>query len=101
MPEICILDPDGDIVRTLRASGRGQSFNGWACYHTEMLTFELAGMPAGIVGCAVGAPFAVLVAEQMFASGCRLLLSVTSAGRIASDLPDTACFGTHRAGAAR
>jgi uridine phosphorylase len=31
----------------------------------------------------VGAPFAVLVAEQLFASGCRLLISVTSAGQIA------------------
>ena len=36
----------------------------------------------GVVGCAVGAPFAVLVAEQLFASGCRLLVSVTSAGQI-------------------
>jgi uridine phosphorylase len=31
----------------------------------------------------VGAPFAVLVAEQLFASGCRLLISITSSGRIA------------------
>jgi uridine phosphorylase len=92
VPEICVLDPDGDIVRALRADGRGRPFAGWACYHTEMLTFELDGVPVGIVGCAVGAPFAVLVAEQMFASGCRLLLSVTSAGRIAQDLPDSACF---------
>jgi len=36
----------------------------------------------GIVGCAVGAPFAVLVAEELFASGCRLLVSMTSAGQI-------------------
>src|SRR5262249_19608235 len=35
-----------------------------------------------IVGLAVGAPFAVLVAEQLFVSGCRLLISVTSAGQI-------------------
>ena len=35
-----------------------------------------------MVGCAVGAPFAVLVAEQLFASGCRFLVSVTSAGQI-------------------
>ena len=92
IPAVCILDPDGDIVRALRADGRGRPVAGWACYHTEMLTFEAGGMPVGIVGCAVGAPFAVLVAEQMFASGCDLLLSVTSAGRIASDLPDSACF---------
>ena len=36
---------------------------------------------------AVGAPFAVLVAEQLFASGCRLLISVTSAGQIVSTAP--------------
>ena len=34
------------------------------------------------MGCAVGAPFAVLIAEELFASGCRLLISVTSAGQI-------------------
>ena len=92
VPEVCILDPDGDIVRALRADGRGQPFPGWACYHTEMLTFELAGERVGIVGCAVGASFAVLVAEQMFASGCRLLISLTSAGRIAPELPEQAFF---------
>jgi purine-nucleoside phosphorylase len=57
-----------------------------------MLVFELAGQSVGIVGCAVGASFAVLVAEQMFASGCRLLLSITSAGRIAPALPDEPFF---------
>ncbi|HEX2939917.1 MAG TPA: hypothetical protein VHO91_02645, partial [Rhodopila sp.] len=92
VPEVCILDPDGDIVRALRADGRGRPFAGWACYHTEMLTFDLAGQTVGIVGCAVGASFAVLVAEQMFASGCRLLVSLTSAGRIAPDLPAEAFF---------
>jgi uridine phosphorylase len=35
------------------------------------------------VGCAVGAAFAVLIAEELFASGCRLLFSITSAGQIA------------------
>jgi uridine phosphorylase len=34
------------------------------------------------VGCAVGAAFAVLIAEELFASGCRLLISMTSAGQI-------------------
>ena len=36
----------------------------------------------GIVGCAVGAAFAVLIAEELFASGCQFLLSMTSAGQI-------------------
>ena len=30
----------------------------------------------------VGAPFAVLVAEELFACGCQLLISITSAGQI-------------------
>ena len=34
------------------------------------------------MGCAVGSSFAVLVAEELFASGCKLLISVTSSGQI-------------------
>jgi uridine phosphorylase len=83
VPDICILDPDGDIVRNLRAAGRASLHNGWACYHTELWVFAHQGDEYGIVGCAVGAAFAVLIAEELFASGCRLLLSVTSAGQIA------------------
>ena len=83
VPEICTLDPDGDVVRHLKRTGAGRAHEGWACYHTELLAFDLDGVgEVGIVGCAVGAPFAVLVAEQLFASGCRLLVSVTSAGQI-------------------
>jgi uridine phosphorylase len=82
VPRVCVLDPDGDIVRRLQRDGRSNPFRGWPCYHTQLATFELAGEPVGIVGCAVGAPFAVLIAEELFESGCRLLLSVTSAGQI-------------------
>lgn len=82
VPPICILDPDGDIVRRLRQTGEAQPFAGWPCYHTNLDTFTLAGRTVGIVGCAVGAPFAVLIAEQLFACGRRLLLSVTSGGQI-------------------
>ena len=83
VPEICVLDPDGDVVRHLKRTGAGRVHDGWACYHTELLAVDLDGIgEVGIVGCAVGAPFAVLVAEQLFASGCRLLISVTSAGQI-------------------
>jgi uridine phosphorylase len=82
VPPVCILDPDGDIVRWLRRTNSAQPFTAWPCYHTRLDTFRLAGQEVGIVGCAVGAPFAVLVAEQLFASGCRLLVSLTSAGQI-------------------
>jgi uridine phosphorylase len=82
LPEVCILDPDGDIVRNLRAAGRAERADGWPCYHSEMDVFEQSGREYGIVGCAVGGSYAVLVAEQMFASGCRLLVSITSSGQI-------------------
>lgn len=87
VPAVCILDPDGDMVRRLRKEGQSRPFEGWPCYHTRLDAFELAGQTVGVVGCAVGAPFAVLVAEELFESGCRLLLSVTSAGQIVSAGP--------------
>ena len=80
--EICVLDPDGDILRTLARAGRTRRCAGWACYHTDLYEFEQAGETFGIIGCAVGASFAVLLAEQLFVSGCRFLVSMTSAGQI-------------------
>lgn len=82
VPPVCILDPDGDIVRRLKATGQARLAKDWPCYHTELYTFAIGAQVAGIVGCAVGAPFAVLIAEELFASGCHLLISMTSAGQI-------------------
>ena len=82
VPRVCVLDPDGDIVEHLLETGRAEPNPYWACYHTRMYDFLQDGVSYGIVGGAVGAPFAVLVAEEMFASGCEFLISVTSAGQI-------------------
>jgi len=68
VPAVCILDPDGDLVRQLRQTGVAKPFTPWPCYHTELDTFELAGEVVGIVGRVVG--------------GCKLMVSVTSAGQI-------------------
>ncbi len=87
VPDVCVLDPDGDMVRRMRAAGRAHRDPAWACYHTDLCRFTEGGLELGLVGCAVGAPFAVLVAEQLFASGCRLLISMTSAGRLAELRP--------------
>jgi uridine phosphorylase len=89
VPPTCVLDPDGDLVRRLRQEGRAKPFDTWPCYHTRLDTFVVGKETVGIVGCAVGASFAVLVAEELFASGCRFLVSVTSAGQItpAGQLP--------------
>jgi purine-nucleoside phosphorylase len=89
VPPACLLDPDGDIVAHLQRTGQARPHPGWACYHTELMSFDLPGVahPIGVIGRAVGASFAVLLAEQLFASGCQTLLSITSSGRIAEDLP--------------
>lgn len=83
VPEVCVLDPDGDIVR----AGGGRRNPHWACYHSEMHDIAHGDQTFGVVGCAVGASYAVLVAEQLFASGCGLLISVTSSGQIAPSGP--------------
>lgn len=81
-PSICILDPDGDIVSNLLAKKRAKLNPNWPCYHTELYNFVNEEMEFGIIGGAVGASFAVLVAEELFASGCRLVISLTSSGQI-------------------
>lgn len=81
-PEICVLDPDGDLVDYLLDSGQATIHPTWACYHTRMVAWMRDGIEYGIIGRAVGAPFAVLVAEELFASGCKLLMSITSAGQL-------------------
>lgn len=89
VPDVCLLDPDGDVVRHLSRSGDAVRHSDWACYHTELWITNIDGRDIGIVACAVGAPFAVLVAEELAVSGCSLVISVTSAGAIAAlgDLP--------------
>jgi uridine phosphorylase len=82
VPRICLLDPDGDIVQHLRAENMASINPYWACYHTKMYIVQYGEIEYGIIGCAVGSSFSVLVAEELFASGCQLLLSMSSAGQI-------------------
>lgn len=87
VPKLCVLDPDGDLVDYLRETQQARPHPGWACYHTTLFTWELNGVEIGIVGRAVGASFAVLVAEELFACGCQLLISITSAGQLREIAP--------------
>ncbi|QEC74346.1 nucleoside phosphorylase [Arachidicoccus ginsenosidivorans] len=91
VPPICLLDPDGDILEYLLRTGQATINHCWSCYHTKMYSFDLGKFKLGIIGCAVGASFAVLIAEQLFVSGCTLLLSITSSG-IISDRSDRADY---------
>jgi len=91
VPSVCILDPDGDIVRYLVKHGNVKKSETWPCYHTDMYIFQKDGADFGIIGCAVGAPYAVLLAEELFALGCQLVVSITSAGLIDNSIK-TPCF---------
>lgn len=82
IPTFCILDPDGDLREYMVHHLQASRCPFWACYHTDLYVFTYRGLSFGIIGQAVGASFAVLLAEQLFVSGCELLLSVTSAGVI-------------------
>lgn len=81
VPTICILDPDGDIVKYLKRNGAKLNMC-WGCYHSELYNATYKDLNFGIIGCAVGSSYAVLLAEQLFVSGCQLLISVTSAGKL-------------------
>src|SRR5258706_1294036 len=62
IPEICVLDPDGDIVRSLLASGEARLEPGWACYHTQLYSFGRVGGDLGHVGCALVGSVADVIA---------------------------------------
>ena len=80
VPEICVLDPDGDLAAWLLQTGEATLNECWACYHSKMFTIKVDDISIGIIPCIVGSSYAVLVAEQLFVSGCHQLISVTSAG---------------------
>jgi uridine phosphorylase len=85
-PAACLLDMDGELVERLVASGRAVVDPSWACFHTKLFRWSVDGAEFGLIGGTVGAPFAVLVAEELFASGCEALVSISSAGLIAADV---------------
>lgn len=82
VPEICVLDPDGDLVNYLIRTNQATINECWACYHTQLYNVKQNDFEFAVLGCAVGSSFAVLIAEQLFASGCKTLISITSAGII-------------------
>jgi uridine phosphorylase len=87
LPAICFLEFDGDLTDWLVEQQIAAPFRSWACFHTTMFALELNGMKCGIIGRTIGGPYAVLIAEQLHAAGVRLIIGLTSAGRVAADLP--------------
>ncbi len=87
VPQICVLDFDGDLTDWLVRTGIAHPYPAWACFHTTMHSFEVDGIECGIVARTIGGPYAVLIAEQLHVSGARVLLGLTSAGRVSPSLP--------------
>jgi uridine phosphorylase len=87
VPEVCILECDGDLTDWLVAHGHTRTCRPWACFHTAMETVEVDGGSFGLIARTIGGPYAVLVAEQLAASGARVILGLTSAGQVAPALP--------------
>src|SRR5579863_5090936 len=87
VPSVCVLEFDGDLTDWLVGQGLATRFSSWACFHTTMYTIELEGFRCGIVARTIGGPYAVLIAEQLHEAGARIIIGLTSAGRLAPDLP--------------
>ncbi len=87
VPPVCVLDFDGDLFDGLLHEGRAQPVPEWACFHTPMVALDVAGVRCGVTPRTIGGPFAVLVAEQLHAAGARVIVGLTSAGRIVPSLP--------------
>jgi len=86
VPGGCLLDFDGELLDHLARSGAAIEDPSWPCFHTRLFRWKAEATEYGVIGGTVGAPFAVLVAEELFASGCRALVSISSAGLIAEEL---------------
>ena len=81
-PQVCILIRMANCAAAARWKDGRKPFAGGPAITPRSTPSSSAAQAVGIVGCAVGAPFAVLVAEEIFACGCRFLVSITSAGQI-------------------
>lgn len=82
VPAICVLDFDGDLTDWLSSHGMATPFEPWACFHTTMYLVEANGIRCGLIARTIGGPYAVLIAEQLRVVGARLILGLTSAGRV-------------------
>lgn len=82
-----VTPPSGDKCTTFARERYGAvPFPDWPCFHTTLLVIERDGLSMGLIGGTVGAPFAVLVSEQLIASGCRTIIGYSSAGAVSQGL---------------
>jgi uridine phosphorylase len=87
VPALCVLDFDGDLTDGLIRDKAAVPLQSWACFHTQMVALAVEGVACGIVPRTIGGPYAVLIAEQLHAAGARVIVGLTSAGRVDPALP--------------
>ena len=86
VPTVCVLEFDGDLIDWLVEQKLAAPCLAWACFHTTMFELEVDGTPCGVIPRTIGGPYAVLIAEQLFASGARVVLGLTTAGSVQPSL---------------
>jgi uridine phosphorylase len=86
VPEVCVLEFDGDLTDWLVGTGLATRWHPWACFHSSMEIVDVDGERVGVIARTIGGPYAVLVAEQLAASGVRVILGLTSAGQVSPEL---------------
>ena len=87
IPDVCVLEFDGDLTDELVSRNEVQRCEVWPCFHTAMWIWQCGGQSCGIVARTIGGPYAVLVAEQLAVCGAKVIVGLTSAGRISPALP--------------
>jgi uridine phosphorylase len=87
IPAVCVLEFDGDLTDHLVEASIARRFDDWACFHTEMFAVDVDGVNCGVISRTIGGPYSVLIAEQLIASGARVVIGLTSAGRVSPSLP--------------
>lgn len=86
IPDVCVLEFDGDLIDSLVQKGIATPCEAWACFHTTMFSLQVDSVSFGIIPRTIGGPYAVLVAEQLRASGVKAIIGLTSAGRVNPEL---------------
>jgi len=87
VPEICVLEFDGDLTDKLQARGELERCDAWPCFHTTMWRWQSDGVACGIIARTIGGPYTVLIAEQLAVCGAKLIVGLASAGRLDSQIP--------------
>lgn len=83
IPACCVLDFDGELATIARKDFRATPCSTWPRFHTTLLSLSRDGFQMGLIPRTVGAPFAVLIAEQLIACGCRHIIGYSSSGAVA------------------